>query len=84
MKVVESVFLMTFPGMTTENIQKYLPKLIATTMGHLQQHWKNTRLTIPKEHHLKVKKTFSVTEQEKQTNPKMERIHNVYINVIDV
>ena len=36
-KAADQGFLSPFPGLTSENIRKHLPKSIATTMGHLQQ-----------------------------------------------
>ena len=35
----------TWPGVTVDAIQRYLPKSEATTMGHLDQQRKNTQLT---------------------------------------
>ena len=34
-----------WPGLTTNLINKYLPKTIATAKGHLDQEFKNLRLT---------------------------------------
>jgi hypothetical protein len=84
-------FLSSFPGLTSENIRKNLPKSIATTMGHLQQQRQNTRSTRPKEKKpkeetsdSKPKEATSIDEDEEWSETGTENIHNVYANVIDV
>lgn len=44
-KAIKNGHLATWPGLTVENIRKYLPKSLATAKGHLDQTRKNTRST---------------------------------------
>jgi hypothetical protein len=48
LKAINNNQLTTWPGMTTENVIKHLPKSIATTLGHQDQTRKNARSTQPK------------------------------------
>ena len=92
-KAADLGFLSSFPGLTSENIRKHLPKSIATTMGHLQQQRQNTRSTRPKEKKPKEEtseskpkeaEATSIDEDEEWSETGTENIHNVYANVIDV
>jgi uncharacterized protein YkwD len=48
LQAVKNDQLVTWPGMTPENITKHLPKSIAMALGHLDQQHKNVRSTKPK------------------------------------
>jgi hypothetical protein len=48
LKAIKNNQLTTWPGLTSENVLKHLPKSIATTFGHQDQTRKNTRSTQPK------------------------------------
>ena len=44
-KAIKSNFLTTFPGLTVQAVQKYLPKSIPYHMSHIHKIRKNTRST---------------------------------------
>jgi hypothetical protein len=44
-KAINNGHFATWPGFTAHNVQKHLPKSIATTMGHLNQQQQNTLST---------------------------------------
>jgi hypothetical protein len=48
LQAIKNNHLTTWPGMTTENVIKYLPKSVATTLGHQDQTRKKERSTQPK------------------------------------
>ena len=45
LKAIENGNLISFPGMTTQNVKKYLEELPATALGHLDQERKNLQST---------------------------------------
>ena len=78
-KAVESGFLTTFPGLTMENIRKYLPKLIETTWvvpinsGRIRGQQGRRRSSLRRR----------ITSVSKLRRNRLI-IHNVYADVIDV
>ena len=46
-KAIDSGYFSTWPGLTSNLVRKHLPKLLATTKGHLKQDRKNVRSTKP-------------------------------------
>jgi hypothetical protein len=67
-KAADLGFLSSFPGLTSENIRKHLPKSIATMMGHLQQQRQNTRSTRPKEKNPKEETSDSKPKEAEATS----------------
>ena len=54
-KAITKGFLKTFPGLTPQLVDKYLPPSVATAKGHLnqeRQHLQSTKVTTPKNLHL--------------------------------
>jgi hypothetical protein len=77
LKAIKNNQLTTWPGMTTENILKHLPKSIATTLGHQDQTRKNahsTQTTPPIE---------SEPEQEPDPTSLPQRTHQVFTVIVD-
>jgi len=48
-KVVNAGYFITWPGLTSDLIRKYLPKSMSTAKGHLRQLRQNISSTKPKE-----------------------------------
>jgi hypothetical protein len=46
-KAIQNNHFTTWPGLTTANVRRHLPKSMATTLGHLDQERKNLRSTKP-------------------------------------
>jgi hypothetical protein len=80
LQAVKNGHLATWPGMITENINKHLPKSIATALGHLDQQHKNTRSTKPKTP--TTTPTPKSDTQPTSENPN-ERTHQVFPAIID-
>ena len=70
-KAVEKGFFTSWPGVTKTAINKFLPKLMHTAMGHLDQERKNLRSTKVKE----------LTDESFETFPISKRTHEVYAKI---
>ena len=46
---IKNIFLSTWPGLTKQLVQKYLPKTKATEKGHIWQSFKGKKSTQPRE-----------------------------------
>jgi hypothetical protein len=80
LQAVKNGHLATWPGMTTENINKHLPKSIATALGLIDQQHKNTRSTKPKTP--TTTPTPQSDTQPTSENPN-EQTHQVFPAIID-
>jgi hypothetical protein len=66
---------------TAKEIQKYLPKSVATTMGHLDQQRKNLRLTKSKQKKTKTEDSAGIND----TNPLQEPTASFgFANIIEI
>ena len=70
-KAVEKGFFSTWPGVTKEAINKFLPKSIHTSMGHLDQERKNLRST---------RREINTVDTIKSI-PSKDRTHEVYTKI---
>jgi hypothetical protein len=77
LKAINNNQLTTWPGMTTENVIKHLPKSIATTLGHQDQTRKNAQSTQPKP------PIETESEQEPDPTSLPQRTHQVFTAIID-
>jgi hypothetical protein len=77
LKAIKNNQLTTWPGMTTENVIKHLPKSIATTLGHQDQTRKNAQSTQPK--------PPIELEPEPEADPEslQQRTHQVFTAIVD-
>jgi hypothetical protein len=65
----------TWPGLTTANVRRYLPKSEATAKGHLDQQRKNLRSTKDK--------PFNEVEADFHPTPETEPTNFVFAAVVD-
>jgi hypothetical protein len=77
LKAINNNQLTTWPGMTTENVTKHLPKSIATTLGHQDQTRKNAQSTQPKP------QLDLESEQEPDPTSHPQRTHQVFTAIVD-
>ena len=70
---IDHGLLSTWPQLTSANVRKYLPKQIATTLGHMAQRRKNLRST-------RISDKEDITEdQEPDPESIKERMHNTFL-----
>ena len=65
----------TFPGLTKKNVKKYLHETIATAMGHLDRHRKNSRTTMPRKNllqQLETEEYYTEEPEDEDITPKRE------------
>ena len=64
-QAIDLGFFATFPGLTPQLINKYLPKSISTAKGHMKLHQKNLRST--KQQQQKTNKEYIMTALDSPT-----------------
>ena len=78
-KAIKNNFFTTWPGLTAELVQKFLPKSEHTIKGHLKQEFKNQRSTKNAESKAIEDDVKEYTSQDDQT-----RKHDVFVSVQDL
>ena len=74
-------YLVTFPGLTETFIRKHLPKLLATSQGHLKAQQKNLRSTKTIfDEPIPLATSLDIAPPQEPSNPKT---HAVFITIID-
>ena len=76
---IKKNYFATWPGLTAELVQKYLPKSEHTVKGHLKQEFKNKNSTKQQEVQKTIEDITEFTSKDNNT-----RTHDVFITVTDL
>jgi hypothetical protein len=83
-RAIKKNFFTTWPGLTADAVQKYLPKSLATAKGHLKATRKNLRSTSKANPDISLSPESTVMTTPPSTPEPAIRTHFVYPKVIEI
>eukprot|EP00957_Ditylum_brightwellii_P105627 8053758-Ditylum_brightwellii.AAC.1 len=74
---IDRGFFLTWPGLTAANVRKYLPKLRATSHGHLEQKRQNIAPTKTKQNKATDEENTMEVPKQEENNMKMNTMYAI-------